>query len=269
MQKITLQIPTPCHESWDAMTPNATGRHCAACAKTVVDFSEKTDAEILHYLARASGEICGRVRAAQVGRTLIPAMPVRTGARWRSWLAAAVAIWGLREGSSLSVAARVPMEQRAHQPGQKPSHPTPTKRPKLYIKGVVRDSATGQPRPGVAVFLKGENRSTVTDSAGRFSLRAPAGRPVKTRHVLVLNAAGYHSQQVKVPVAARAAGELAISLLADPAATGVEIVGIGSVQSQRILVGMMPLPGSTVGYQAPQSKPARSFFRWLTQPFRR
>jgi hypothetical protein len=268
MQKITIHIPTPCHESWDAMTPTATGRHCAACAKTVVDFTEKTDAEILSYLARASGELCGRVRAEQLGRTLLPAVPVRTSARWRSWLTAVVAAWGLREGSSLPAAAQVPTEQQAHQPGKKPTYPTPTARPKLYIKGVVRDSATDQPRPGVAVFLKGENRSTVTDSAGRFSLRVPAGRQAKARHVLVLHAAGYRSQQVKVPVAPRAAGELAISLLADPAVVGVEVIGIAQTRSQQMITGMMPLPGS-MGYQAPQSKPSRSFFRWLTQPFRR
>ncbi|MDQ2793387.1 MAG: hypothetical protein M3Y12_05195, partial [Bacteroidota bacterium] len=59
-----LIIPQPCPESWDAMSPTDMGRHCAACAKTVVDFTLKTDAEILAHLAGAvAGRTCGRFAA--------------------------------------------------------------------------------------------------------------------------------------------------------------------------------------------------------------
>ena len=46
-RSLTLTIPEPCHESWATMTPAAQGRHCAACAKTVVDFSRMTDAQVV------------------------------------------------------------------------------------------------------------------------------------------------------------------------------------------------------------------------------
>ena len=32
-------IGTPCHENWNCMTPNAEGRHCAACNLTVIDLT--------------------------------------------------------------------------------------------------------------------------------------------------------------------------------------------------------------------------------------
>ena len=61
------------------MSPTATGRHCQLCEKSVVDFSRKTTAEILAYLARPSaGQVCGRLRAAQLPPT----------ARLLSWRAA-------------------------------------------------------------------------------------------------------------------------------------------------------------------------------------
>ncbi|MEJ7662873.1 MAG: hypothetical protein WKG07_26620 [Hymenobacter sp.] len=84
----------PCPESWAAMTPTATGRHCAACAKTVVDFSRMSDGEILAFLARhasahSPGKLCGRVAAPQLGRPLQPlSWPGRRGGGrgWRqSW----------------------------------------------------------------------------------------------------------------------------------------------------------------------------------------
>ena len=110
----TLHIPQPCHESWDAMSPTATGRHCAACAKTVVDFTLKTDAEILAHLAgAAAGRTCGRFAAGQLERPLQRAAPVAPAARWRAWLAAAVSVWAVREGLGTSANAQAVTEWRA------------------------------------------------------------------------------------------------------------------------------------------------------------
>jgi hypothetical protein len=84
----TLRVSQPCHESWATMTLTTLGRHCATCQKTVVDFTHKTDAEILAYLAQAGrGNTCGRFRKEQLGRPLRPALPVPPATRWQAWLA--------------------------------------------------------------------------------------------------------------------------------------------------------------------------------------
>jgi hypothetical protein len=46
---LKINIPTPCHEDWNAMIPNAQGRHCNACVKTVVDFTSMTDDEVKYF----------------------------------------------------------------------------------------------------------------------------------------------------------------------------------------------------------------------------
>ncbi|NML67066.1 hypothetical protein HHL22_17810 [Hymenobacter sp. RP-2-7] len=82
-----LTIPRPCSQSWAAMVPTGPGRRCAACQKVVVDFTRKTDAEILAYLAQADrGNTCGRFRAGQLARPLAVAAPARPAARWQAWL---------------------------------------------------------------------------------------------------------------------------------------------------------------------------------------
>jgi len=68
-----ITIPEPCHENWQAMTPNEQGRHCAQCCKTVIDFSGWEQQEILYYLkAHQSDHVCGRFRNDQLN-TPIPA----------------------------------------------------------------------------------------------------------------------------------------------------------------------------------------------------
>src|SRR5258708_3663984 len=67
-KSLQLQIPTPCHENWQSMTPNEKGRHCMACQKTVIDFTMMSDREILNYISKSSSNICGRIASDQMNR---------------------------------------------------------------------------------------------------------------------------------------------------------------------------------------------------------
>jgi hypothetical protein len=255
----SIRIPQPCTESWDAMTPAGLGRHCAACQKTVVDFSLKSDAEILAYLAKATGETCGRLRSNQLNRTLLPALGARPAARWRQWLALALAAWGLRASPAAATGAPAASPPTTAHPRKKASlkHQLPATAPRL-LRGTVRAADTHEPLAGVAVFLKGENRSATTDTAGNFSLRLPAQRP-RAGRALVLHYTGYQSETV--PVAATA---MQIELQADPAAAGATIMGYGTQQRTEVTGGMI-----AVIVEPPALRPQhpRSFWRWLTQSF--
>ncbi|WP_310394901.1 hypothetical protein [Hymenobacter sp.] len=118
---ILLTIPQPCNESWAAMTPAATGHHCAACQQTVVDFTRHTDAEILAHLARAAGaRTCGRFAAGQLERPLQRAAPAAL-TRWRAWLAAAMAVWAVRAAGGSRAHAQAPAEM--HEMGKRVAKP--------------------------------------------------------------------------------------------------------------------------------------------------
>jgi len=70
-QHYIIQIPEPCHEDWNSMTPDPTGRFCGSCCKSVIDFSNKTDEEIRTILLEKKNEkVCGHFRKTQVGRPL-------------------------------------------------------------------------------------------------------------------------------------------------------------------------------------------------------
>lgn len=62
-----ISINKPCHENWDAMTPNEQGAFCGKCVKTVVDFSSKSIEDIKTFFAIKQDEkVCGRFERAQL-----------------------------------------------------------------------------------------------------------------------------------------------------------------------------------------------------------
>lgn len=178
------RIPQPCPESWAAMTPTATGRHCAACAKTVIDFTQLNDAEILEQLARAGrGGTCGRFRAGQLGRPLQP-VALAPARGWRGWLAAAVAVWGLREVNSVAAVAQgTPMVEEPIPASVVPEQLQPTRkddyegvRPSQFVlEGIVLDADNKETVPGAVVRIKDTAIAVSTDLNGHFILPVPAG----------------------------------------------------------------------------------------------
>ncbi len=61
-----IHLPTPCYENWDEMAPAEGGRHCGSCNKILPDFTNKTEEEILEFMASSSTVVCGQFRTDQV-----------------------------------------------------------------------------------------------------------------------------------------------------------------------------------------------------------
>lgn len=66
-----ITIPTPCHENWQNMTPNEKGRFCSVCSKTVRDFTDSSDEEIVAVFSNATERsTCGNFNESQLNRDL-------------------------------------------------------------------------------------------------------------------------------------------------------------------------------------------------------
>lgn len=264
----TLHIAQPCAESWTTMTPTGPGRHCASCQQVVVDFTRKTDAEILAYLAGAASKPCGRFRATQLER---PLRPPPAASRWRAWLGALLAVGSLGSGLAPQAAAQY---HYAGSAGPLPATPPPSPKPapparpapsapdaalttalptllpgsSLAIRGVVRDAATHELLPGVTVLIKGTTKGTSTNEQGEFELAPTAANQNIT---LIFSSVGYSNSEQ----AAVSGVPLAVALSAD-------MQGMGEV----IVLGGM------VNYTKPWPWHPRAFYYWgkywLTRPFR-
>jgi hypothetical protein len=67
MDNFRISVPKPCHEDWDKMTPEQTGKFCGSCAKTVVDFTQMLPEKMQQYFIQHQNEkVCGRFKATQL-----------------------------------------------------------------------------------------------------------------------------------------------------------------------------------------------------------
>jgi len=64
-----VTIPKPCHENWATMTPEEKGRFCQVCSKSVRDFTNASDLEIINNLSQ-NPNICANFRIDQLDRNL-------------------------------------------------------------------------------------------------------------------------------------------------------------------------------------------------------
>lgn len=204
----TLTIPQPCHESWAAMTPTAQGRHCAACQKTVVDFTTLSDAEILALLLQNRGGTCGRFKAGQLDRPLLP-LALAPARRWQAWAAALATVLGLRELLATGAKAQqAPTEQTARRAVDTRHHKQAAAEKAVTrissIQGRVSDASTNEGLPGVTVLIPGSTTGTSSNLDGTFELALPEAYATQESVGLEFHYLGYAAEQRLVPLTAGA-----------------------------------------------------------------
>ncbi|HEU4717086.1 MAG TPA: hypothetical protein VFU15_04605 [Bacteroidia bacterium] len=83
-----LRIDNPCSESWEKMTPAEQGRFCDKCSLGVIDFTQKSQEEIIAFIRNRNGQrTCGRFRRSQLA-------PVKFRWRMQKFAAAALLVFG-------------------------------------------------------------------------------------------------------------------------------------------------------------------------------
>jgi TonB-dependent SusC/RagA subfamily outer membrane receptor len=69
MDKYFLHIAEPCSEDWDKMASASQGKFCGSCQKTVFDFTNATDNDIIKHIEKMKGNMfCGQFEEGQLNR---------------------------------------------------------------------------------------------------------------------------------------------------------------------------------------------------------
>lgn len=248
-QPVTLTVPTPCHENWQAMTPADQGRFCNSCQKTVHDFTAKTDREVARYFEQAvTSSTCGRFRPDQLHRPLQVERPDGFGARLRAlgllvpglllgnWAQAQtqrvlmgkpaytkpVQVDSLIEVKQVIMGMMAPPRQSIDSELKPLTGDTVIVRnPVQIITGKVLDASTGEALIGANVLIKGTQFGTVTDVDGSYELGIPAA---VENPVLAFSYTGYETFSMAI-----AEGQKTLEVKMAPGAMQGEIVFTGVV----------------------------------------
>lgn len=163
---IAIQIPAPCHENWNEMSPETQGRFCNSCQKTVIDFTQCSDEEILAKMQTEKG-LCGRFNAKQLNRQLTSRASI-------AHTAMATAVLSIMTLSANGVQAQESNQERIHKiVGE------PVAVQQIRIKGQVKltDGITKKVK-----ITRQNNKVVYTDEKGRFDLQFYPGEKIVFSH---------------------------------------------------------------------------------------
>jgi hypothetical protein len=198
-KKFQLQIPKPCHENWDKMTPVEQGRFCGSCQKAVVDFTGMSDMQVVAFFKKPStGSVCGRFYNDQLERDFeIP----RKRLPWVKYLfqfTIPVFLTGLKSYSQGKPIIKVNIDS---------SVCTNIKPCEIVVMGrnvipLVKDEIlgkvvdeNGKGIPYASISVKGTTDGVSCDSAGNFYLRIPGKQ---TSVSVVASSVGYSTIEKQI-----------------------------------------------------------------------
>lgn len=187
---LTLQIPEPCHENWNQMTSVDKGHFCSSCNKTVLDFTQKSDEQIIEAF-ESHEKVCGRFKTSQLNRQLVLERKEKNS--FRTLIASGFFSF-LTFGYYQEVKAQG--EPKTIQTDSAATNmikgkPAVSILKKNVIRGTILDD-NNLPLPGVNVIVKGTTTGTYTDFDGNFEIKA------EKEQTLELSFLGYLTKEVVV-----------------------------------------------------------------------
>lgn len=205
MKKVHLSISNPCQERWDEMTPQEEGRFCRNCQKTVVDFTEMSDIEVLNFFKKNQEHACGRFAKKQLNKTYVQPQPSLIP----KWIKTGLVATGIMTATSIEARqlkesihvvdnqlTKIPLpilnQESTHDLSQ---HPQVTTDSIMIIKGVITDESS-EPLIGVSVLLKGTTIGTATDFDGYYELHIPITPEQKPSVIISYSYIGFENKDV-------------------------------------------------------------------------
>ncbi len=176
-----ISIPETCHQSWQQMTPADNGRHCQSCSKTVVDFTNMSNDEIINYLS-VKNHVCGRFGEQQltgVNQKLYNE-DLQNAGGWKGWVMA-MGLLGSTIFLKADAQTKTSTNQTTGQTGCKEPIPgniivgkvaMPDSLRYRVITGHITDKRN-EVLPGVAIKVPLSTVGTMTDNNGDFKLQIP------------------------------------------------------------------------------------------------
>lgn len=191
--KYTIDIPEPCDEGWQNMTPSQKGRFCASCQKEVIDFTQLSSSDITRKI-KSRKNLCGRFTKDQLQQNYTTSSHNNL-----SRLGIALGLGSIITVAQPSFAQEKPIKVKTEQSNVRvlgELAETQTQNDTITITGTVTDEQ-GLPLAGTNVILKNTAYGTQTDFDGNFSIKIPENY-IKRELEVEFTYIGFITQEFKV-----------------------------------------------------------------------
>ncbi len=245
--KNKITIAEPCTESWEKMaqTGKTDCAFCQSCQKEVIDFTQKSDREIIRIM-NSQKNVCGKFTQNQLDKTYQTSENFAIPYKW----AMASLFSGLifiqpafsqnknEESRTIKVVSEfAPSESKSKiQPEIDGKDSTNTR----TVSGVVRDD-TGEVMPGATITIKGTEKKVVSNIDGKYSIEG-----VENQTILIYSFVGTEAKEIVI------GNQITI-----------DVVLQSNVWLGEIYYSPKPLSPRWFWYKV------KNFPRWITSPFRK
>lgn len=158
---IEIDMQSPCHEDREKMLAVADGRFCLSCQKTVIDMSDWTDQEFIHFFHRQKQAVCCYVDQSKLNRLLKnqAPTPIKKASAFTQWFAALLSFCSLGSlgAKTANASPAIVCTDKQQQTENE-----------VVISGEVKKEYGGM-LPNVRIEFLGQFYQT--DSLGRFEIR--------------------------------------------------------------------------------------------------
>ncbi|PZP51489.1 MAG: hypothetical protein DI598_03075 [Pseudopedobacter saltans] len=196
MKKTSLQIniENPCHEDWHQMTNIEQGRYCSYCCKSVIDFSNMSDREIIRLLEKNAGQLCGRFTTDQVNRPLVHSTSSR---KHHSIILAGLLLLGIADFSFAKPPLKENTELAIHATQNLQEEVFDDFLPKDSTQNTIEGRVTreGKGLENVTVQIKNTKISTFTNKDGYYKIEIP-NKSLSSNMMLVFRGIGCRSEEI-------------------------------------------------------------------------
>jgi hypothetical protein len=196
--KLHLHIPIPCHEEWNDMKPVQEGRFCLSCQKSVVDFTNMSDTEIVNYFKKPSvGSVCGRFQEHQLNRDILKP---RKSLPWIKYFfqftlpAFLISVKGEAQQGKIKARSEISSKNTIG------DTVFTTKPNRLSIPGEIKGRVIdekGTPIQYSSIVIKEKNRTIVSDSSGSFIIKIKETDSLMT---LIASSIGFEQSEKAIDV---------------------------------------------------------------------
>jgi hypothetical protein len=177
-QNYILKIDNPCGQDWSSMTQSDNGKFCSHCSKTIIDFTNLSDTEVLKLIEQTTGKICGRLTNQQINRVIDINQPSTNSRLYK--LLAGLLLVGVTEQTFATTRPTLHTEVFTVSDTEELTEKYLDKKEetlidslKNVVQGIVLDSETKEPLLYASITIKDTKTGVVTDIDGKFKFVIP------------------------------------------------------------------------------------------------